>query len=150
MVQHVRAWSLHASLASSGFVLRVSFPGLRFCADSVPHKKSFVSDYKPRSRVYTHAKRSNTHVKVPVVHVRVRWITGTLKTLSMHRSLDSAIRTNWLSLGEATRIFYGRNPSGTMQLFKKEEKKKVPHQNTTFRRMMNQDASACSAITNRV
>ena len=27
--------------------------------------------------IYTHAKRSHTHVKGPVVHVRVRWIMET-------------------------------------------------------------------------
>ena len=29
--------------------------------------------------VYTHVKRSHTHFKAPVVHVRVRWIMETPK-----------------------------------------------------------------------
>ena len=37
-------------------------------------QKSFGGDYKTRSHVYMHAKRSHTHVKDPVVHVIVQWI----------------------------------------------------------------------------
>ena len=41
--------------------------------------KSFRYDYKQRSCVSTHAKRSDLDMKDPAVHVRVRWTMETLK-----------------------------------------------------------------------
>ena len=52
---------------------------VKFCADSILQKKSFGCDYKLRSSVYTHTKRSHTHVKDLVAHVRVPLIMETLK-----------------------------------------------------------------------
>ena len=51
------------------------------------------------------------HVKDPVVHVRVWWITETLK--------HPACTGGWVAgfpPGKATRISHGRNPYGTIQL----------------------------------
>ena len=44
-------------------------------------QKSLGWNYKPKSHlcIHTHANRSHTHVKYPVVQVRVRWIMGTPK-----------------------------------------------------------------------
>ena len=56
------------------------------------------------------------HVKDPVVHVRVRWITETLKHPVCAVVLVARLCRSWLSPGKATRISPGRNPSGTILL----------------------------------
>ena len=58
------------------------------------------------------------HVKDPVVHVRVRWIMETLKHPACTLGWVARLCCSWLSPGKPTRIFYGRNPIGTIQLQK--------------------------------
>ena len=70
--------------ARLGFAHRllVEFPRVKIMCRPYTPKKSIGCDYKPKSPnplLYTHAKRSRTHVKNPVVHVRVRWIKETIK-----------------------------------------------------------------------
>ena len=76
------------------------------CADS-------LSVSVPNPRVYTHAyERSRTHVKDPVVHVKVRWIMETRKSPActlMSYCWVARLCCIWLSLGKATRISHGRN-----------------------------------------
>ena len=50
-------------------------------------QNSFGWVYKPRSSLvcaYTHTARSHTHIKDPVVLVRVQWVTETPKQASIH------------------------------------------------------------------
>ena len=47
-------------------------PQSKFCADSLLHIFFFLDKTKRPPRVYMHAKRLQTHVKEPVVHVRVQ------------------------------------------------------------------------------
>ena len=42
-------------------------------------QKSFGRDYRPRSRVYVHARRSQSRVKDPIAHITVHRIMQTLK-----------------------------------------------------------------------
>ena len=58
------------------------------------------------------------HVKDPVVHVRVRWIMETPKHPACSVSLEAWLRRGWHSAGKATWISHGRNPNGTIQLYK--------------------------------
>ena len=74
------------------------------------------------------------HVKDPMVHVRVRWITETLKHPVCAVVLVARLCRSWLSPGKATRIFPGRNPSWTIYccknyLKKKKGKKKKKNEN---------------------
>ena len=64
-----------------------------------------------------------THVKDPVVHVRVQWIMETLKHPASTVSWVPRLCRSWLSPGKATQIASGRNPSGTIHLLKKYIKK---------------------------
>ena len=64
------------------------------------------------------------HVKDHVVHVRVRWIVETLKHPACTVGWTTRLCRSWLSPGKATRIFYGRNSTGTIQLLKKKYLKK--------------------------
>ena len=61
------------------------------------------------------------HVKDPVVHVRVRWIIEILKHQPCAIGWVTWLCCSWLSPGKATRIAYGRNSNGTMQLYKKKK-----------------------------
>ena len=56
------------------------------------------------------------HVKDFEDHVGVRWIIETLKHPACTLGWVARPRRRWLSLGRATRISYGRNPFGTIQL----------------------------------
>ena len=56
------------------------------------------------------------HVKDPVVHVRFRWILGTLKHPACAVGWVARFCRSWLSPGKATRISHGRNLIGTIQL----------------------------------
>ena len=56
-----------------------------------------------------------THVKDPVVHVRVRWIRETLKDPACSVGWVARLCRSRLSQGKATRISHGRNPIGTVQ-----------------------------------
>ena len=69
--------------------------------------------------MYTHAKRSHANVKDPSVHVRVRWIMGTLKHPACTVAWVARLCRTWLSPGELTRISHGKNPNGTILLLKK-------------------------------
>ena len=62
-----------------------------------------------------------THAKDPVVHVRVRWIMETLKHLACTIGWVARLCRSCSSPGKAARIFHGRNPIGTIQLWKEEE-----------------------------
>ena len=63
--------------------------------------------------MYTHAKRSHTHFKDPVVHVRVRWIMKTLTRPACTACWVARTCCSWLYPGKAIRISHGRNPNGT-------------------------------------
>ena len=63
------------------------------------------------------------HVKVPVIHVRVRWIMETLKHSACTLLWVARHCRSWLSPGKATRISHGRNPIGTIQLLKKKRER---------------------------
>ena len=119
VVKHNRAWSPHGWVTVSCHALRASFLGVKFCADSIPNKKSFGWDCKPRSRVYTHTHVSHTHLKNLVVHVRVGWIMGNTRTPTMYRRLGGAILSQLAFPWEMTRICLGRNPNGTIKLLTK-------------------------------
>ena len=93
------------------------FDRFRFSADSILHKKSFRCDYKPMSSVYTHTKRSHTHVKDPVAHVRVPWIMETLKYSACTVGWV-ARRRSQLSPGKKKNEFSPKF-NRTMQLLKK-------------------------------
>ena len=56
------------------------------------------------------------HVKDPVVHVRVQWITETLEYSACTLGWVAQLGCSWLSPGKATQISHGRNPTGTIQL----------------------------------
>ena len=56
------------------------------------------------------------YVKDPVVHVRVWWISKTLKHLVCTEGWVALLHRCWLSPGKATWISHGRNPDGTIQL----------------------------------
>ena len=56
------------------------------------------------------------HVKDPEVYVRVRLIMETLKHPAWAVGWVAGLCRSWLSPGKATRISYGRNPIGTIQL----------------------------------
>ena len=56
------------------------------------------------------------HVEDPVVHVRVRWIMGTLKHPACTVGWVARLCHSWLSPGKATRISHRRNPIGTIEL----------------------------------
>ena len=56
------------------------------------------------------------HVKDPVVHVRVRWIMGTLKYPACTLGWVARLCCSSLSPGKATQISHGRSPIGTIQL----------------------------------
>ena len=56
--------------------------------------------------------RACTHVKDPVVHVRVRWIMETLEHPTCTAGWIARLCRSWLSSGKATRISHGRNPKG--------------------------------------
>ena len=64
------------------------------------------------------------HVKDPVVHVRVSCIMEALKHPACTLGCVARHCRSWLSPGKETRIFHGRNPIGTIQLFKKKRKRK--------------------------
>ena len=57
-----------------------------------------------------------THVKDPVVHIRVRWIMETLKHTACTVGWVARLCRSWLSPEKATRISNRRNPIGTVQL----------------------------------
>ena len=57
-----------------------------------------------------------THVEDPAVHVRVQWITETLKHPACTVGWVARLCRSWLSLGKATPISHGRNPIGTRPL----------------------------------
>ena len=75
-----------------------------------PADRSLRWDYKPRSCGYTHAKRSHTHIKDSVVHVRVWWIMETLKHPACPADCVVWLFHHSLSQGKTTWIFHGRNP----------------------------------------
>ena len=70
MVKHDRAWPPHGWVTVScwGYARRL----LALYRLYYTPQKSFGGDYKTRSHVYMHAKRSHTHVKDPLLHFRVR------------------------------------------------------------------------------
>ena len=74
------------------------------------------------------------HVKDPVVHVRVQWTMETLKHPACTPGWVARLCCSWLSPGKATRIFHGRNPIGTIQLYKKNYliKDTVPYEVVAF------------------
>ena len=57
------------------------------------------------------------HIKDPVVHVRVLWITETVKHPACTVGWVALLCCSWLTLGKATPISDGRNPNETIQLF---------------------------------
>ena len=65
------------------------------------------------------------HVKDPVVVVRVWWFMETLTHPACTVGWVAQLRRSWLSPGYATRISHGRNPIGTIQLWKVLKKKKT-------------------------
>lgn len=58
LLKHDQMWSPQGWVTVLCKALRVSFHGVRFCADSIYPTKVSRWDYKPRPHVYTHAKRS--------------------------------------------------------------------------------------------
>ena len=64
------------------------FPNGILCRLFTP-QKSFRWDYKPSSRVYTHAQRSHTHVNDHASPCKSSVDYGNTKTPSMHCKLDS-------------------------------------------------------------
>ena len=56
------------------------------------------------------------HGKVPVVHVRVRWIMETLEHSACTVGWVVRLYHSLLSLGKAAQISHWRNPSETIQL----------------------------------
>ena len=56
-----------------------------------------------------------THVKDPVVNVRVRWTMEILQHPACTLGWIARLCRRWLSPGKATRISHGRNPIGTIQ-----------------------------------
>ena len=79
-------------------------------------QKSCGWDCKLRSDVLMLAKRSGTHVKDPVVHVRVHWIMGKLKRTAFTTGCIAWLSCSWLSPGRVTWISHGRYCNGTIQL----------------------------------
>ena len=57
-----------------------------------------------------------THIKDPVVHVRVQWIMEILKHPACTVGLVARLCHSWLFPGKATQISHGRNLIGTIQL----------------------------------
>ena len=53
-----------------------------------------------------------THIKDPIVHVRVQWIMETLKHQACTVGWVAWLCCSWLSSGKATQISHGRNPIG--------------------------------------
>ena len=98
--------------------MQIRFPGVArvlflFCFFSLP-KPIFIPC--KLACIYVCA-----HVKDSAVHVRVRWIMETLK----HPACTVArFCRSLLSPGKTTRISYGRNPIGTIQLSKVKVKVK--------------------------
>ena len=60
------------------------------------------------------------HVNNPVVHVRVRWIMAALKHQVCVLDWVARLSRSWISSGIATRLSYGKNPCGTIQLLKRK------------------------------
>ena len=56
------------------------------------------------------------HVEDPVIPVRVRWTMESLKHPACTLGWVARLCRSWLSPGKATRISYGINPIGTIQL----------------------------------
>ena len=71
------------------------------------------------------------HVKDPVVHIRVRWIMETLKHSACTVGWVARICRSWLSPRKPTRISHGINPIETIQLLKKEKRRKSLTLSTT-------------------
>ena len=63
-----------------------------------------------------HTIGTHTHVKDPLVLVRVRRIIETPKHSACTIGWVVRLCCSWLSLGKATQISYGRNAIGTIQL----------------------------------
>ena len=83
-------------------------------------------------------------VKDPVVHGRVLWIIETLQHLLCTVGWAAQLCRSWLSLGKATWISYGRNPIGTILLYKvkvKLKKRKEPLTLPFFQTLLKQDLS---------
>ena len=89
------------------------------------YKTLFKWDYKPRSHVCMHTKRSHTHFRDPVVHIRVSWIMETPKHPACTLGWAVQLCGRLLSLWNATWISHERNPSWTIQLLKINNNKKV-------------------------
>ena len=62
-------------------------------------------------------KRSCTHGKDPVVHLRVRWVMETLKYPVWTVGWIARLCRSWFSPVKATRFSHGRSPSGTIDLW---------------------------------
>ena len=94
---------------------QVRFPSVATSADSL-----LVSVHPC---MQSHALTSVCNVYDPVVYVRVQWIMETLKHPVCIPGWVAQPCRSWLSLGKATQIPHGRNPTGTIQMLKKKFKK---------------------------
>ena len=78
------------------------------------------------------------HVKDPV-NITVRWIMETLKHPACTVGWVTRPCRSWLSPGKATRIYYGKNPKVTIQLYK----------NKTERHCFTTSFKACTRFLGR-
>ena len=67
--------------------------------------------------------RQDGQIKDPVVHVRVRWTTETLKHPAYTVGWVARLCRSWLSSRKATRISHGRNSTGNNTVVKISIKK---------------------------
>ena len=117
---HMDGWLFHARLYAPtiGYFSRIKI----LCRPYTPQKFSGW-DYKLRTPIpspcqckYMHPKRSHTHAKDTVFHVRVWWIMEPLTNQACTVGWVAQLCCSWLFPGKMTQISHGRNPHGTTEL----------------------------------
>ena len=88
----------------------------------------------PLPRVYTHTKRSYTHVKDPVVRMRVRWIMETLTNSACSIDWVARLCHSWLPPRKATEISFGKIARDD-KIVKWRKKENVTRQNCSLKHL---------------
>lgn len=97
-----------------GFVcwLWASFPTVKILCRLYNTQTSFGWYCKTVACVYMHAKRSYAHVKDPLVHVRVKWITETQKHPAYIVHWASELVAACFAWGKQPKFLVGEIPEG--------------------------------------
>ena len=97
------------------------FPNGILCRLFTP-QKSFRWDYKPSSRVYTHAQRSHTHVNDHASPCKSSVDYGNTKTPSLHCKLDSTSLLQLTISGKSDPNFAWRKSQWDKTVVEKKKK----------------------------